>query len=104
MESLYSTCICVSPQRMKPKLVEPEETSVVRQRLSKHVPTAINTHATTEELFDMLFSIRSVSYKTCSDTYVSRRQQNSWSWISRGLKPGMTVLAKPAAIYPTDRK
>jgi hypothetical protein len=32
------------------------------------------------------------------NTYVSRRESISWSWISRRLKPGMTVLAKPAAI------
>jgi hypothetical protein len=32
------------------------------------------------------------------NTYTSRRELKSWSWISRRLKPGMTVLAKPAAI------
>jgi hypothetical protein len=28
------------------------------------------------------------------NTYMSRREQNSWSWISRTLKPEVTVLAK----------
>jgi hypothetical protein len=28
------------------------------------------------------------------NTYMSRREQKSWSWISRRLKPGMTVLTK----------
>jgi hypothetical protein len=26
--------------------------------------------------------------------FVSKRELKSWSWISRELKPGMTVLAK----------
>jgi hypothetical protein len=42
--------------------VELEEKSVIRQWLGKQVPVAMNTHATTEELLDALFSMRSVSY------------------------------------------
>jgi hypothetical protein len=37
--------------------VQPEETSTVRQRLSKHVPAATNTQATTEELLETVFSV-----------------------------------------------
>jgi hypothetical protein len=33
-------------------IVEPEETAVTRQRLSKHVPTTTNTHTTIEDLWD----------------------------------------------------
>jgi hypothetical protein len=33
------------------------------QMLSKHVPAAMNTHATIEELLDALFSMRFVSYQ-----------------------------------------
>jgi hypothetical protein len=58
--------LCV-PQRLKAAIVEPEETVVVRQRLGKHVPTATNTHATTEELLDAVFSMSSMSYQVvCS--------------------------------------
>jgi hypothetical protein len=34
---------------------------VARQRLGKHVPTAMNTHVTIEELLDAVFSVPSVS-------------------------------------------
>jgi hypothetical protein len=30
-------------------------------------------------------------------TYISGAEQISWSWISRGVKPVMTVLAKPCS-------
>jgi hypothetical protein len=45
--------------------MEPEETSVARQRLGKQVYAAKNTQATIEELLGMMFSLRSVqsSYK-----------------------------------------
>jgi hypothetical protein len=33
---------------------------------------------------------------------MSRREQKSWSWISRRVRPGMTVLAK-ASNNLTDR-
>jgi hypothetical protein len=31
------------------------------------------------------------------NTYISKRAQKSWSWISRRLKPGMTVLVKASS-------
>jgi hypothetical protein len=34
-----------------------------RQRLSKHVPAAKNTHASIEELLDLSFSMRCMSYQ-----------------------------------------
>jgi hypothetical protein len=40
--------------------VEPEKMAVAGQQLGKHIPTAMNTHATTEELLDMVFSMQSV--------------------------------------------
>jgi hypothetical protein len=36
---------------------------VARQRFGKHASAAINTRATTEELLDVSFSMRAVSYK-----------------------------------------
>jgi sRNA-binding carbon storage regulator CsrA len=51
------TLLCVCVQRMKIGIVGPKETAVSRQRLGKHVPAA-NTHGTTEELFDAVFSMR----------------------------------------------
>jgi hypothetical protein len=41
-----SCCLCLAvctPRRLKPVLVEPEETTVSRQRLSKHCPAAVST-------------------------------------------------------------
>jgi hypothetical protein len=37
---------CVSPLGQKAGILEPEETAIIRQQLSKHVPTATNAHAT----------------------------------------------------------
>jgi hypothetical protein len=37
--------------------------NVTRQRLGNIVPVARNTHETTEELLDAVFSMRSVSYQ-----------------------------------------
>jgi hypothetical protein len=35
---------------LKAGIVEPEQTSIARQRLSKHIPAATNTQAAIEEL------------------------------------------------------
>jgi hypothetical protein len=43
--------------------VQPEETVVARQRPGKYVPAAANTHATTEEMVDAMFSVLTVSYQ-----------------------------------------
>jgi hypothetical protein len=40
--------------------VEPEETSIVRQRFSKQLPAATDTQATIEELLGTMFPIQSV--------------------------------------------
>jgi hypothetical protein len=57
-------CLCdPPPQLVKAGIVEPEETVVARQRLGNHFPAATNTHATVEELMDVVFSMRSVSYQ-----------------------------------------
>jgi hypothetical protein len=40
--------------------VEPQETSIARQRLGKHVIAATNTQATIEALLENMFSIRFV--------------------------------------------
>jgi hypothetical protein len=50
LRSPFWVFVCVSPP------------IVVRQRLSKHFLAATNTHATTAELFDVLFSTRCLSY------------------------------------------
>jgi hypothetical protein len=39
---------------------------VATQRLGKHVPVAMNTHAKIEELLDAVFSLRSVPYQILS--------------------------------------
>jgi hypothetical protein len=50
---------------------------VSRQRIGKHVPAAMNTHATTELLLETVFSNRAVqrSYK-----------EDNWSNFRRGSK------------------
>jgi hypothetical protein len=40
--------------------VEPEETSIARQRLGKQVSATMNRQATREELLETVFSIRPV--------------------------------------------
>jgi hypothetical protein len=37
-------------RRLKAGIVGPEQTSIARQRLGKHIPAATNTQATIEEL------------------------------------------------------
>jgi hypothetical protein len=52
--------------------VEPEEMVVARQQLSKHVPMATNTHATTEELLDAVFYVvHVIKYSICSEMKVA---------------------------------
>jgi hypothetical protein len=53
----------------KARIVESEETAVTRQRLGKHIPAATNTHATMEELLDMVFSVQSVLMLYNNDDY-----------------------------------
>jgi hypothetical protein len=48
-------CGCVSQQRPKTGIVEPEETAAARQRLGKHVSAATNTHITIEEQLVAVF-------------------------------------------------
>jgi primase-polymerase (primpol)-like protein len=38
-------------------MVEPEETSVVRQWLSEHIPMAMTTYTTVEEVLDVVLSV-----------------------------------------------
>jgi hypothetical protein len=45
---------------LKGGIVEPEETTVARQRLDKHVSTAMDMHAKLEELLETVFSMQSV--------------------------------------------
>jgi hypothetical protein len=51
MRSACCLCVCLSPP------------IVATQRLGKHVPEAINTHATIEKLLAAVFSMRFVSYE-----------------------------------------
>jgi hypothetical protein len=42
---------------LKAGIVEKEETTTARQRLSKHASVAIDTHTTLEELLEAVFSV-----------------------------------------------
>jgi hypothetical protein len=54
--------IHIVTQRLKGETVEPEETTVAREQLSKHVSAAINTRIIIQELWDMEFSVQSVPW------------------------------------------
>jgi hypothetical protein len=45
---------------LKGGMAGPEEIDVVRQQIDKHVSAAADTHATIDELFEVIFSLRSV--------------------------------------------
>jgi primase-polymerase (primpol)-like protein len=51
----------LSYESKQARRVRPEEASVARQWLSKYIPATMNTHATTEELLDVLFYMWFVS-------------------------------------------
>jgi hypothetical protein len=45
--------------------------NVARQRLGKHLPAATNTHATVEELFDVVFYMPyRIRYSICTERKV----------------------------------
>jgi hypothetical protein len=52
--------------------------AVARQRICKHVPMATNAHVTVEELFDDVFSTRSVS--VCSERKLCNPICNGTDW------------------------
>jgi hypothetical protein len=46
--------------RLKARIVKRIKADIGRQRLVKHAPAATGTHATIEEQFEVMFSMRSV--------------------------------------------
>jgi hypothetical protein len=78
---------------MEVKIAEQEQVAGARQWHGKHVSAAMNNHATIEELLEVVFSIWSMP--RLYSMYLT--SEKSWSWISRRLKPGMTVLAKASS-------
>jgi hypothetical protein len=54
----FAVCMCVCPT-----IVEPEETAIARQQPGKYIPMTVNTYATIEELLDIVFSMRYMSYQ-----------------------------------------
>jgi hypothetical protein len=45
---------------LKARIVRPQKTSLARQRLGKHIPAAMDMHATIEDLLEVVSSIRPV--------------------------------------------
>jgi hypothetical protein len=45
---------------MKARTVEPKQTAVARQRFGKHIPVAMNTHATVEKPLEAVFTMWSM--------------------------------------------
>jgi hypothetical protein len=66
---------------LKPGIVEPEETAVARQQLTKHVPAETNKRVTREKLLSAAFSTRFVS--------MERKKEKISSTTSR-VKAGST--------------
>jgi hypothetical protein len=61
-----SAAYFTNPSRQSINICTP---TVARQRLSKNVPAATNTHATIEDLWDPSFSLLSVSYQEKAGDY-----------------------------------
>lgn len=55
---LLFVCLC-SPQLLKATIVKKEEIAIIKERLGKHVPAAMNTNSITDKLLDALLYIRS---------------------------------------------
>jgi hypothetical protein len=47
-------------ESLKGRIVEPEETTIVRHQIDRHMSTAMDMHATIEELYEAAFSKWSV--------------------------------------------
>jgi hypothetical protein len=88
----------------QPLLVNGFETTFVsRQRLCKHIPTAMDTHAKIEVLLETVFSTWSVQrgYKDdnwgnqVSSVWKSVRKRDSWKGaaVQRGFKYGKREIA-----------
>lgn len=67
--------------------------NVARQQLGKHIPTAMNTHVTIQELLDVVFCTQSVPYQTLNmyrkgnrhlpgtSTFMSGQRGTAWSLV-----------------------
>jgi hypothetical protein len=83
---------CIVAYLLKARTVEPEkhpllangsETAFVsRQRLGKHVPAAMDTHATVEVLLETVFSTRSVQ-KSYKEGNWCNRVSSIWESVRR---------------------
>jgi hypothetical protein len=64
--------------------------------MPQYVVAVKNTHSTTEEMLDVVFSMRSVSYQiVCNERIIrSSHEQKFGHGTGWDLKPRMTVLAK----------
>jgi hypothetical protein len=85
-------------------LANGSETIIVsRQRLSKHVPTAMDAHTTIEVLLETVFSTRSVQRDYKEDNWDNRvssareavKERFSWKGaaVRKGIEPGSRGIA-----------
>jgi hypothetical protein len=63
---------------LKGKIVEPEETAVAREMLGKHISAAMNTHVTTEELWEAVCP-KAIYWET-KPTASSEEDRPVWVW------------------------
>jgi hypothetical protein len=65
--------LCLCPQHLKATTVEPEDMTVNRQQLGKHVPAAMNIHAD-----------RAISYTQCAvkgDWAITSEENFPWGHV-----------------------
>jgi hypothetical protein len=60
---------------IRAEIAEPEETSIARQWLGKYIPMAMDIHASTKKLFEVVFTLQSISRLCNEDKHNSVRQK-----------------------------
>jgi hypothetical protein len=88
---------------MKARLADPENTSIARARHGKHVCAVTNNHATTDELFKAVFSMRSVPrlYEENQREFLVSRE---YELVAVGCRPLVAVgRLRPAGVWARKR-
>jgi hypothetical protein len=93
----------VEPEKQPPLANDSETTFVSRQWLSKRIPSTADTHATTEELLEMVFSTQSMQKdykednwgKDVSSVWDAVMKMDSWKRV--GSKPPFREDLSPEA-------
>jgi hypothetical protein len=109
---IFAKCsITIVTWHQKAGIVEPQQTSVARQQLGKHIPVAMNTHATIDEpvskrqigkhttiglLFETVVSVRSVQS--------GYKQEYSWEEFDFRVEAGSNTSTVTLRVVGGDEK